>query len=143
MTLFYAELDSKNKRLSWLNAGHEPAIIYDPHANTFEELAGGGSLPLGIMEKSPYNATRQDIVPGQILVITTDGIWETRNPDGEMFGRQRLYDIIRQNASQSAIEIQTAALDAIDNFQNGVIAEDDKTLVIIKIEPINSITSVH
>jgi len=134
MTLFYAELDSKNKHLSWLNAGHEPAIIYDPNANTFEELAGGGSLPLGIIENSTYTVTRQSIVSGQIMVIATDGIWETRNPEGEMFGRQRLYDIIRQNASQSALKIQTAALDALDNFQNGVIAEDDKTLVIIKIE---------
>jgi serine phosphatase RsbU (regulator of sigma subunit) len=135
MTLFMAEINRKNDQIFWLNAGHEPAIIYTPESNTFDELAGGGSLPLGITATFKYKVSRQDITPGQIIAIATDGIFETQNPKGEMFGRQRFYDSIRQNNSRSAGQILKATLEAVDNFRKNLPPEDDLTLMVIKIEP--------
>jgi sigma-B regulation protein RsbU (phosphoserine phosphatase) len=67
--------------------------------------------------------------------MATDGIWEARNPEGEMFGRNRVQRIIRRNASKSANDIQNAVLNALKRFQKNVNKlEDDMTLVIIKIE---------
>jgi serine phosphatase RsbU (regulator of sigma subunit) len=137
MTLFMAEVYRNNGHFLWLNAGHEPAIIYTPGSNTFDELAGGGSLPLGITDTFKYKVSRQDITPGQIIAIATDGIFETQNPNGEMFGRRRFYDIIRQNAAESAGQIMDAILEAVNDFRQDLPPEDDLTLVVIKIEPKN------
>ena len=135
MTLFMAEINRPNGQIFWLNAGHEPAIIYSPESRVFNELAGRGSLPLGITDSCKYKATRQDITPGQIVAIATDGIFETQNPNGEMFGRQRFYDIIRYHASSSADHILEAALEAVENFRKDLPPEDDLTLVVVKIAP--------
>ena len=133
MTLFTAELDRRAGRLRWLNAGHEPAVIYNPDSKKIDTLAGGGSLPLGIVENFSYNAHSRAIKPGQVIAIATDGIFEAFNPDGEMFGRKRFYDIIGRNASESAAKVRDAVLQAVKNFRQGLPPKDDQTLVVIKI----------
>jgi len=90
-------------------------------------------LALGVMEDVNFKETTREIVPGQIIVIATDGIWEARNPEGEMFGKDRLHEIIRQHASATAKEIQSAVFESIRRFQNDTGLEDDRTLVVVKI----------
>jgi serine phosphatase RsbU (regulator of sigma subunit) len=133
MTLFMAEFDCRNKHLAWLNAGHEPAVIYDPDANKFDVLAGGGSLPLGVVEDIVYQAHNRVVKSGQIIAIATDGIFEAQDPQGEMFGRKRFYDIIGRHASGTAAKIKDAVLQAVKNFRQGLPPQDDLTLVVIKI----------
>lgn len=135
MTMFYAEIDSRNKRMHWLNAGHEPALVYDPGTDSFEDLSGGGSLPLGILEDAEYTEVRRNIAPGQIIIILTDGIREARNRYGEMFGKDSLKNIIRRNASADAAKILQTVFTELDLFRQGVKAEDDMTLVVIKVLP--------
>ena len=69
----------------------------------------------------------------EVFFLSTDGIWEARNLQGEMFGKESIYDIIRKNSSLSANEILDAMMESLKNFQNGAKFEDDITLVIIKI----------
>jgi serine phosphatase RsbU (regulator of sigma subunit) len=133
MTLFTAQLDRSAGHLWWLNAGHEPAVIYDPNLKKIATLAGGGSLPLGVVDDFRYKAHRRAIKPGQIIAIATDGIFEACNPHWEMFGRKRFYDIIGRNASESADKIRDAVLQAVKNFRQGLPAKDDLTLVVIKV----------
>jgi sigma-B regulation protein RsbU (phosphoserine phosphatase) len=76
---------------------------------------------------------RADLADGQIVLLSTDGIWEARNQKDEMFGRQAIYNIIRQNSHRAATKIQDAILNALHRFQQGVAPADDITLVIIKI----------
>jgi serine phosphatase RsbU (regulator of sigma subunit) len=133
MTLFYTEIDRPNNIMRWVSAGHDPAIIYDPGKDVFDDLNGAGNLALGVMEDSNFKEATRDIAPGQIIVIATDGIWEARNPNGEMFGKDRLHKIIQQNASATAKEIQSAVFESIRRFQKDTILEDDMTLVVIKI----------
>jgi sigma-B regulation protein RsbU (phosphoserine phosphatase) len=133
MTLFYMEIDRHNNIIRWVNAGHDPAIVYDPLKEVFEELNGSNNLALGVMEDSEYKETLGDISPGQVIVMATDGIWEVRNPYDEMFGKDRLYEIIRQHASATANEIQNAIFKSIRRFRKKARLEDDMTLVVIKI----------
>ena len=133
MTMFYAEIDSQNKRMRWLNAGHEPALVYDPETDGFDDLAGGGSLPLGILEEAEYTEGQRNIASGQIIVIATDGIREARNRFGEMFGNDSLQTIIRRNAAASSAKILQDVFTALDLFRQGVKSEDDMTLVVIKV----------
>ncbi len=135
MTMFYAEIDRRNGRMLWLNAGHEPALVYDPGTDSFDDLSGEGNLPLGIFKETEYVARQREIVPGQIIVIATDGIREARNRYGEMFGQDSLQNILRRNASESSAKILQTVFTALDLFRQGVKSEDDMTLVVIKVLP--------
>ena len=133
ITLFYLQIDRVNHRLSWVRAGHEPAVFYDPAAGRFEELTGKG-IALGIEDSWRYTGeSRADLAAGQIILLSTDGIWEARNPRDEMFGKQAMYEIIRKHSDGTAAEIQEAILAELSRFQEGVAAADDITLVVIKI----------
>lgn len=133
MTLFYAEIDRQRNLMLWLNAGHEPAIIYDPDSDSFEELHGSGNLPLGIAVDSQFRHAQNVIAPGQIIVIATDGIREAQNRYGDMFGKEAFEKVIRQNAAAGASEILKAVFTAVDLFQYGNKIEDDMTLMVVKV----------
>ena len=77
--------------------------------------------------------TRSVFSNGQIILIGTDGIWESRNSEGRMFGKEALHDLIRKNAAYSAEEILGAIVDSIKRFQQDVEPEDDVTLVVVKL----------
>ena len=132
MTLFLAQIDSDRRRMVWVNAGHEPAIIYDPASDAFENLKGKG-MPLGVNEDATYNELSLEIKPGQLIFIGTDGIRETRNQNDEMFGNQRLQQILRQNAKASAQTVKRTILEAVAEFRGNQAQEDDLTLVVIKV----------
>jgi serine phosphatase RsbU (regulator of sigma subunit) len=133
MTLFYLNIDANKMRAEWVRAGHDSAILYDPGADAFEELGGSG-MALGIDGDWEFKAyLKTDLYRGQIIFLSTDGIWEAFNPKGEMFGKERIYDIIQKNSSLSANEIINIILESLKNFQQGAQIEDDITLVVVKI----------
>jgi len=133
MTLFFLNIDRLNRRLNWVRAGHDPAVLYDPETGAIEQLRGSG-MAMGIDGDHAYRQyTREDLAPGQIIVLGTDGVWEAQNATGEMFGKDIVYRIIRQYADTDAKGLLTACLYALDKFRDGVKAEDDVTLVVVKI----------
>ena len=132
MTLFICEIDRRNQVIDWVNAGHDPAMIYDRQSGKFEELAGN-ALPLGVSKAAVYQKCDREIKPGQMIMIGTDGIWEAQNPQGEMFGKERFKDVIRQHADQSARDIIQAVIKQVDNFRYPLDKTDDVTLVVVKI----------
>jgi len=135
ITLFYLQIDMDRRSLHWVRAGHDPAILYDPAADRFEELSGRG-IALGVDSAWQYKEeSRAALAAGQIIVLSTDGIWEARNPQDDMFGKESLYRIIRENSQAGAAEIQDAILTDLKKFQQGLEPVDDITLVIVKIKP--------
>ncbi len=134
MTLFYMEIDPAGRTARWVRAGHEPALLYCPVRDQFEELTGVG-LPLGVDKDAGYaEQTLPFLHPGTLLAVGTDGIWEARDPEDRFFGRERFRDILRQHAASSAQEMVTAVFDEVSRFCRGMPYQDDVTLVIIKIE---------
>ena len=132
MTMFYGEIDIKEKMIRWVKAGHEPAILYTQGTDSHEMLAGEG-LPLGVMEDAVYKEYQKQINPGQIILIGTDGIKEAVNAAGEMFGNKRLLNVIRDYADKSAREILDKAFESLNNFRHPREPDDDETLVVIKV----------
>jgi sigma-B regulation protein RsbU (phosphoserine phosphatase) len=132
MTLFICEIDRDNQIIHWVNAGHDPAIIYDYESGKFEELAGN-ALPLGVSETTAYQKLDKEIIPGQIIMMGTDGIWEAQSPQGEMFGKDRFKDIIREYADRPAKDIIQEVIKAVDRFCHPLQKADDVTLVATKI----------
>ena len=138
MTLFYMTIDPEKGYIDWVRAGHDPALLYDPGRDEFEELKGSG-VALGVNEGFDYEENyRRGLTEGQIIAIGTDGIWEAVNRQGEMFGKERFRNIIRKNANAAASDILNAVYSELSLFTRGQRSEDDITLVIIKIDGIQS-----
>jgi sigma-B regulation protein RsbU (phosphoserine phosphatase) len=132
VTLFYVEIVPDDKTLTWVRAGHDPAFFYDPTADRCVELQGKG-VALGIDENIGYQENRKTgLTKGQILLIGTDGLWETQNNSGEMFGKERVKALVRKNKHLSSEEIIKSIIDFLKVFRGSVKQEDDITLVTVK-----------
>ncbi len=135
MTLVLMAVDPAAAAIDWVRAGHDPALLYDPVADRFEELRGPG-LVLGLNAAIDYTAVhRAGIRPGQVIALATDGIWEARDTRGGMWGKDRLQDVIRERAGDPAEIIVADVFDRLKAFTRGTLPEDDKTLVIVKFTP--------
>ena len=133
MTLFYMTVDQDSRCLEWVRAGHDPGIFYDPARGLFEDLAGPG-LALGVDSEWNYVTNRKEgLKEGQIIVLGTDGIWEAQNPEGEMFGKDAICRIIRDNADADANALLDDIIEALDHFRDGFHLQDDVTLIVVKI----------
>lgn len=131
MTLFVAEIDPAEGGLLWVRAGHDPGWRYKPKADTFETVAGQG-VPMGAMEDAVFQERRILLDTEEILLIGTDGIWETLDPAGEMFGKEGLEAQVRRHAHLPARAIVEAVMTALDTFRQGAQVVDDATLVVVK-----------
>lgn len=132
MTMFYLHLDSKEKQIEWIRAGHDPALLYHCKEDRFEELKGPG-LALGVDPDYPYaEQCRIGLHHEQIFIVYTDGIWEACNRHNQPYGKERLKQCIRSHAHLKAAGILNHILLDQKQFRDGVGNEDDITLVIAK-----------
>ncbi len=132
-TMFFLEINPRLSELKWVRAGHEPAVVFHASTQSFSQLGGTG-LVLGVDDNFTFkNNTISTCRAGDIIIISTDGIFETRNRSDEMFGHQRLQQAIREHAHESARIIQEALIEEVDAFRGKVAQEDDITLVVIKL----------
>ncbi|MDP6637513.1 MAG: SpoIIE family protein phosphatase [Phycisphaerae bacterium] len=132
MTLFYAVLDAEKRSLVWTSGGHDPALWLQDADGDIEELPNTG-IPLGILQDTAYEqAGPIELASGDIVLVGTDGIWEARNTDGEMFGKDRLRKLLSDSSETSASEIHDTIVEAVRNFRQARPQEDDVTLVVIK-----------
>ena len=132
MTLFFMIIDSERKEVDWVRAGHDPAFIYDRQLEMVTHLKGQG-LALGVDENLIYaENAKESVSKDHVLLLFTDGVWELRNPAGEMMGKRPLLNLIRENASLSAMEILHAVFESLQKFSHRAKVEDDITLVVIK-----------
>ena len=135
MTLMVLAVNPQTGSALWVRAGHDPAILYDPHADRFERLAGEG-MALGIDGGHAYRLERRGgLAQGTVILVGTDGIWEARNPQGDMFGRERTREIVRRYAGLPAGTIRDRLVAALKTFSGGVAFADDVTLVVLKLDP--------
>jgi sigma-B regulation protein RsbU (phosphoserine phosphatase) len=134
MTMFLAVLDAQNMTMRWASAGHDQPIIYDPESGLLTEIdAIGGGLPLGVMESERYEElTYTGLRPGQVVLVGTDGLWESKNAAGEEFGKQRVGEAIAPLAHLSAAEIEAGIYQRLQDFCGGRANDDDITYVVIK-----------
>jgi sigma-B regulation protein RsbU (phosphoserine phosphatase) len=108
-------------------------LLYDPTSDTIEELRGEG-MALGVDGDYAYRESAvSGLSRGRLLLIGTDGVWETHNESGQMFSKTRLADLIRKNASSSSQELLHSIVRSLKDFRGSVKQEDDVTLVAVKI----------
>ena len=135
VTFFYGILDKKRSIFTSTNAGHNQPLLF--RADGRIERLGEGGLILGFQPDVHYNQQTVTIRPHEVIVLYTDGITEAADPSSEMvaddlFGVERLVDIIQANLKNSVREIQSAILEAIAQHTHNAPQYDDITLVVIK-----------
>ncbi len=131
VTLFYGILSEQDRSLTYVNAGHNPPLLYRKETGVFEELEATG-IAIGVLEGEEYEQRTVRINPDDVMVLYTDGITESINSRTEMFGESRLHSVIKREAARSADEILEAILSEVFTFCGDELQFDDCTLMIIK-----------
>jgi serine phosphatase RsbU (regulator of sigma subunit) len=133
ITTFYGLIDPENRRLLYINAGHNPPLLL--RADGTSQLLEEGGLPLGVFEDSKYSESVVDFKPGDLLVLYTDGVIEARNGRDEDFGLARLEQVARATSDRRAHEITEAVINAVHEYSAEAGGpEDDLTISVIKVK---------
>jgi sigma-B regulation protein RsbU (phosphoserine phosphatase) len=133
MTMHLSVISARERTFRWVSAGHDAALIYSAKEDKFQEI-DGSEMPLGISEDTDYiEYTFAGLEPGHIVVIGTDGVWEMPNTAGELFGKDKLMDVIRACACEPAEKIAAEITRSLDDFGRDCRRVDDVTFVVIKV----------
>ena len=135
-TFFLARVDGERLELSFSNAGHNwPVLLRSGAERRFLERGG---LILGIQERVEFEEERVSLLPGDLVVLYTDGISEAADAAGEQFGEERLYEALSaMPRALPAREVAERLLGTLREFLDGTEAQDDITLMVLKVlEPV-------
>ena len=132
ITFFYAVLDSTRRRLTYVNAGHNPPLIARQDVPRDLKLESGGPV-LGVFPDAVYEEGVIDLLPGDRLAIFTDGITEAADSGGDEFGEERLMSILRTPDPAAATELRDAIMRGVARFCREDFA-DDATLLTLVVE---------
>ncbi len=130
VTLFYGVLDTQHHQLTFTNAGQELPFVLSGDAVP-RRLEPGG-VPLGMLEDFPYAEDTVQLLPGDTVVMSSDGVSEAMNELGEQFGEERLAALLIANQTMPTSELLQCIVAAVENHVAGVSQSDDITIVVVK-----------
>src|SRR5579863_8362479 len=131
VSLIYAVWDDRNRTLKVANSGL-PRPIYC-HNSKIEVIEATG-LPLGLFDDADYDEFTFRAKAGDMFVFFSDGILDASNKNGDLFGRDRVGDIVASNRDASADDVVKAIFKAVAEFVSGEEAFDDQTVVAIRVK---------
>ena len=131
MTACFATWQKGRQKLRVANGGQSQPLLYRNERCEKIDLTG---FPLGIFEEVHYDEWGVTLDPGNILVFHSDGIAETANSEGQLFGTTRLRKLIEQYHERTAPEIADLVLRDVDWFASSAPLSDDRTLVVLKVK---------
>ncbi len=128
-TFYFGVYDDASGVLTYTNAGHLPPILFHDGGVTRLEVNG---MVVGAFPFSVYEESRVELEPGDLLVCFTDGITEPENEYGEMFGEDRLIDVVARHAHHESGEIVSAVMRAVGEWTGTSELQDDMTLLLAR-----------
>ena len=131
VTLFYAVLAPQNKRLHYVNAGHNPPFVVKRSSGDVTLLRASG-IAMGVMDDAVLEEKEILLDPNDIVVFYTDGITEAVNSKNEQFGEKRLVETITRNADLPLKDLIARVKDVVFSFAQGQPQFDDFTMVLLK-----------
>jgi serine phosphatase RsbU (regulator of sigma subunit) len=131
ITLFCATLD-RDGHFTYINAGHNLPILARKTGDT--EMLTTKSVLLGAFDFVEYKPRQTRLLPGDVVVMYTDGVTEAVNADNQMFGEERLESLVRESVSLGAEEIKQRILNEVLGFTRGLPQGDDITLIVLKMK---------
>jgi serine phosphatase RsbU (regulator of sigma subunit) len=127
-TMFLCSIREDGKGI-YISAGHNPAFLYRAADGRIEELEST-NMVLGLFDFASYEATTIHLDSGDVLLAYSDGLTEAENPREEMFGEDRVKDILKREAGQGVSRIHDVLMTSIAEFTKGRDQSDDITIVI-------------
>lgn len=133
LTLFFVIVDFNDSKIRFANAGHDPMVFFRKKNGKADLITEASGLPIGIMDDQTFETGEIDFEPGDLLLLTSDGIKEQKNPKGEIFGSERLQRSVEVSAAEMGSDgvISRVMADAL-RFSEGRSHHDDRTLVCAK-----------
>lgn len=128
-TFFFAVYDPAAGVLTYTNAGHLPPILIRNGEASMLDVNG---MVVGLFPHAPYQESRLQLLPGDVLVCYTDGVTEPENEFGEMFGEERLRQLALKGAHLPGDQIIGSVIDAVQHFTGSHELQDDMTLLVVK-----------
>jgi sigma-B regulation protein RsbU (phosphoserine phosphatase) len=116
--------------MHYVNAAHCPPVLIRPGADLVEFEAS--AMPVGLMEAAEYPVIEQQLLPGDKVVIYSDGVTEAQNTQEKFFGKKRLREIIEASAGAGCCAIHDAIQDAVRAFTEGAAQSDDITVLVLE-----------
>jgi sigma-B regulation protein RsbU (phosphoserine phosphatase) len=135
-TFFYAQYDPSTRYLSYVNAGHNPPMLFRKGESGWqtERLEAGGTV-VGLLPQFPYCQAVIALEAGDLLVIYTDGVSEAMNPVHEEWGEERMMEAVKLCGGLGAAETIEQLMRGADDFASGAEQHDDMTLVVLRVHP--------
>lgn len=133
VTLFYGRLDPVTGELAYVNAGHNPPLLFQAGPGALTTLVRTG-IPLGVDSETSYEQKSVQLWPGDFLFLYTDGVVDAVDAEGQAFGLERLQQVILGNRGASAAEIASALERSLSSFVGSESQYDDITFVVAKRE---------
>ncbi|AJF06935.1 sodium:solute symporter family transporter [Geoalkalibacter subterraneus] len=133
ITMFYLHYDAADRKILYANAGHNPPLLWRSESNTCEWLDAEG-LILGVKPSVEFIEIRDQLHPGDMVLLYTDGITEAENDRGEFFGRERLCGLLNENSDDDPKKVLNMLLDQVRLFTGVQHFTDDVTMAIMKIQ---------
>jgi sigma-B regulation protein RsbU (phosphoserine phosphatase) len=135
VALLYAVLDADDKFLRLCSAGQTQPIYWSSETGEAKLTeTKGDNFPLGILEDAEYEETRLELVPGDTVVFYTDGIVEAMNDQKEIFGFERLLEVVQGATSMTAEGLLNKVLYEVNEFAGETAQHDDLTVIVVSVE---------
>lgn len=131
ITVFALTFDPDSGRVRFVNGGHHPALLRHPDGRV-EELDSEG-MPIGLLPDPGYEDGEAVPEPGSVLLLFSDGVVETRAPDGRLFGTPRLVEFLREEGTHP--HLVDGLLAELEKYRAGAPQQDDVTVVEVRIDP--------
>ncbi|MGL4998779.1 MAG: SpoIIE family protein phosphatase [Cetobacterium sp.] len=131
ITMMHSKYNYDTKILTYSNAGHNPLVVYNSLTQSIESHSVKG-VAIGFLDDYNYKQGEIKLNIGDVVIYYTDGITEAENINKDLFGIERLKNILMETSSLSSKEIKKRLLAEVNSFQNGCEQNDDITFVVIK-----------
>ena len=131
VTLFYAQLDPATREFTYVNAGHNPPLLYHSEQDQLTELARTGMV-LGVLEDAPFEQRTLHLSPGDLVVLYTDGVTDATDVHLHGFGMDRLQRVILEHRDAPAAGLVVALEGAIGDFAASAAPFDDIAVVVMR-----------
>jgi sigma-B regulation protein RsbU (phosphoserine phosphatase) len=128
ITVFALTFDPASRRVRFVNGGHHPALLRHPDGQV-DELDSDG-MPIGLLPDPGYEDGETALEPGSVLLVFSDGVVETRAPDGQFFGTPRLIDFLAEHGERP--DLVDRLLADLEDHRAGAAQQDDVTVVELR-----------
>jgi len=136
--MFYMEYRPEQRSAIYASAGHSQPLIWRKATGSCELLDAEG-LILGVRREFPYEEETVDFSPGDVLLLYTDGIIEANDPNGELFGEERLIELLKDSHALPPQELIDRIFNQVRLFTGTQGFSDDVSLVVMRVVEENNL----